>query len=191
MTIESSSRRGAKISWIVVHYPALFGQDAQWLKGYFNRDKVTESAHYAVSDTQTVSIVPCDRVANHCKTYGLKTYCGATNRNSIGVDLCNNKMSTQNGTSVDDNDWFIRHQTLSRGAYLIAYLMKRHNIPLDHVVRHYDVTHKLCPRPLVGNDINTYYGVSGNQKWEEFKELIAQAYSSMNEQSQEDQNGLV
>lgn len=32
------------------------------------------------------------------------------------------------------------------------------------------MTAKACPRPWVGEDINTYYGKTGNQLWAEFKE---------------------
>ena len=31
----------------------------------------------------------------------------------------------------------------------MQYLMKRYNIPSENVLRHYDVTHKLCPAPYV------------------------------------------
>lgn len=40
---------------------------------------------------------------------------------------------------------------------------------VGHVVRHYDVTAKACPRPWVGDDINTYYRKTGNTLWNEFK----------------------
>jgi N-acetylmuramoyl-L-alanine amidase CwlA len=74
--------------------------------------------------------------------------------------------------SVKDTDWYIPESTLDRASYLIAYLMKQYNIDIDHVIRHYDVSKKNCPRPLVGDDINEYYGISGNQKWQEFKQMI-------------------
>ncbi len=32
-----------------------------------------------------------------------------------------------------------------------------YNIPADHVIRHYDVTGKLCPRPWCCADMNVYY----------------------------------
>ena len=47
--------------------------------------------------------------------------------------------------------------------------MAKYGIDADHVIRHYDVTAKWCPRPWMGDDINTYYGKTGNQLWTEFK----------------------
>lgn len=178
MSLNYGSRRGQKIEWIICHYPAAPGCNASWCKKYYERDKVPESAHYAVSMYETVSIVPCSFAAFHCATSGkdksgnpIKVYCSATNYNSIGIDLMDNKINRKT-LSVKDCDWYIPEATLDRASYLIAYLMKQYNIDIDHVIRHYDVSKKNCPRPLVGDDINEYYGISGNQKWEQFKQLI-------------------
>lgn len=178
MSLSYGNRKGNKIEWIIVHYPVAPGCNASWCKKYYERDNVSESAHYAVSANETVSIVPCSLAAFHCATKGkdkagnpIKTYCTANNCNSIGIDLMDNKISKKT-LSVNDKDWYIPEATLERAAYLISYLMKQYNIPIDHVIRHYDVTHKYCPRPLVGDDINEYYGISGNQKWEQFKKRI-------------------
>ena len=50
--------------------------------------------------------------------------------------------------------------------------MQKYNIPADHVIRHYDVTGKLCPRPLCGTDMNSYYRTSGDYQWQLFKQKI-------------------
>ena len=42
------------------------------------------------------------------------------------------------------------------------FLMKKYNITIDRIVRHYDVTHKICPAPFV-NDISA---------WEDFKNRL-------------------
>ena len=31
--------------------------------------------------------------------------------------------------------------------------MKKNNIPIERVCRHYDVTHKICPEPFVRNEM--------------------------------------
>ena len=171
--ISQSSRRGSKIEWIVCHYPVAFGKDANWMLEYYKNTKDNVSAHYAVSDCQTVSIVACANAANHCATADRKTYCGANNRNSIGIDLMDNKINRKS-SKVEDADWYISEQTLERAANLIVFLMKKYNLDLNHVVRHYDVTHKWCPRPLMGDDINEYYNMSGNQRWKLFKKRISE-----------------
>ena len=48
-------------------------------------------------------------------------------------------------------------------------------------VTDYEITKKNCPRPLVGDDINEYYKVSGNQKWQEFKLHISEIVSKTHE----------
>lgn len=169
------SRRGMPIKWIIIHYPVALGNNTTWLLHYYEKSSVKTSAHYAVDSNSTISIVHTKYAANHCKTSGLQTFCGATNRNSIGIDLMDDKINKKS-TSVNDNDWFIPYQTINRAASLVAFLMKKYSIDIDHVVRHYDVTHKMCPRPFVGNDTNGYYNKSGNEVWAEFKAMIKKEY---------------
>ena len=168
MPLHYGSRKGCKIEWIVCHYPVAPGCNAWWCYDYYNRTNEAKSAHYAVSTNDTVSIVPCAFAAWHCSTKDKQVYCGANNYNSIGVDLMDNKINRKS-MSVKDRDWYIDDRTLDRAAWLIAYLMRRYDIDIDHIVRHYDVTRKDCPRPLVGFDCNEYYLMSGNQRWREFK----------------------
>jgi N-acetylmuramoyl-L-alanine amidase CwlA len=33
---------------------------------------------------------------------------------------------------------------------LTIYLMKKYNIDINHVVRHFDISAKWCPRPFMG-----------------------------------------
>ena len=40
--------------------------------------------------------------------------------------------------------------------------MKKYNIDIDHVVRHYDVTRKVCPEPYVKDE----------EAWLKFKEMV-------------------
>lgn len=178
MSIKYGSRNGQKIEWIVCHYPVAPGCSAKWCADYYNRTTEKKSAHYAISATQTESIVPCAFAAWHCSIKDKKVYCGANNWNSIGIDLMDNKLCKKT-CSVKDTDWYIPEATLERAAYLIAYLMNQYNIDIDHVVRHYDVTRKWCPRPLMGDDINQYYKISGNQKWAEFKTRIMSIYRAI------------
>lgn len=52
-------------------------------------------------------------------------------------------------------------------------LEREYNIPAENVVRHYDVTGKWCPRPWMGDDMNAYYGTSGNEQWARFKARLS------------------
>ena len=44
--------------------------------------------------------------------------------------------------------------------------MKKYNIPADHVIRHYDVTSKICPNPYVFNAVD--------ETWDKFKAMISE-----------------
>lgn len=44
--------------------------------------------------------------------------------------------------------------------------MKKWNIDLDHVIRHYDVTGKICPEPYVRNEM----------AWKNFKNRLIGNY---------------
>ena len=171
MPLHYGSRNGKKIEWIVCHYPVAPGCSAKWCYDYYYRTNEKKSAHFAICENDVQSIVPCDLAAWHCSTYGKTTYCGATNLNSIGIDLMERKLCCKT-KRVEDNDWYIPEKTLDVAAGFIAELMQIYHIDIDHVIRHYDVTHKACPRPLVGDDFNEFYKVCGNARWIHFKQQI-------------------
>lgn len=43
-------------------------------------------------------------------------------------------------------------------------LMKKYSVPVDRVIRHYDVNGKICPKPFVENE----------GAWKEFKERLTE-----------------
>ena len=59
-----------------------------------------------------------------------------TNRNSIGIEMCTTKAS---------GAWAFKEATLNAAAQLVKWLMQEYDIPVEHVIRHYDVTGKNCP----------------------------------------------
>lgn len=178
MPLSYGSRKGKSIEWIIIHYPAAPGCNAKWCYEYYNKPGVSESAHFAISESDIWSLVPCNLAAYHCSIKDKKTYCGANNWNSIGIDLMDRKLCCKT-RSVEDTDWYIPEKTLELAADFIARLMVIYDINIHHIVRHYDVTHKWCPRPLVGDDINQFYGISGNERWEQFKQQIVDCHMKL------------
>ena len=87
--------------------------------------------------------------------------CGATNSNSIGIEVGNNGGGV---TSVDEA------KALEVAIELTRHLMKELNIDADHVVRHGDTQPKNCPSSIMKN---------GGENWVYFKEQI----KSRNEQN--------
>lgn len=174
------SARKNKILWVVVHYTGTAASALANARAIEKELKEPRSTHYFVENEQVLAVVPEDRAAWHVggpdkkdtppeKRKKLQVY----NGNSIGVDLCEDKLFyDEKHRSVKDKDWFFSDETEATAAELIGQIMRRYNIPLDHVVRHYDVTGKWCPRPFVGDDTNTVYKESGNERWRGFIALI-------------------
>ena len=46
----------------------------------------------------------------------------------------------------------LSQKTRANAIALGKQLMKKYNIPISRVVRHYDVTHKVCPAYFVNNE---------------------------------------
>lgn len=166
-----------RIEWIVVHYTGMIATqgDPDTASWAIARSKRAASTHYLVGDrgdrADILQLLPVKYAAYHVGAKDDGKLIPCYNGNSIGVDLCECKLDCSSG-SVSCNDWYFTPQTFANGAHLIAYLAQEHGIPTDHIVRHYDVTHKRCPRPFVGTDINAYTGQTHESAWREFVRTI-------------------
>ena len=168
ITVNFTKRLNREIKYIVVHYFGGLGTD-EGVVNFFDRDATNASAHYALDDDSITQAVLDENVAWHCGDSGIGTLKGkCTNANSIGIEVRPYKVNASH-ISAADTDWYFHEQTITNLTELVKSLMAAHSIDAAHVIRHYDVTSKLCPRPWVGEDINTYYGKTGNQLWAEFK----------------------
>jgi len=172
------TKRTKKVNeYIVIHYFGGLGSAAS-VAAYFNRIGVQASANYEVDDTSIVQAVLDKDTAWHCGDSGigtLKKKC--QNANSIGIEVRPYKINANRAAYATDTDWYFHPQTIVNLTELVRSLQKQYGIDNDHVIRHYDVTNKWCPRPWMGDDINTYYGKTGNQLWNEFKASLTAAES--------------
>lgn len=127
------------VRFIVVHYTGNLGDTAKNNAEYFARERVRASAHYFVDEEDVWQSVPDARTAWHV---GASKYYhpGCRNANSIGVEIC-----------MQDKQGLLRQASIDHAAALVRELMHRYSIPIERVVRHYDVTHKLCPAPMVSD----------------------------------------
>lgn len=169
----SRRRSNARIEWIVVHYSGIVsahGQSAV-VERSIRRSERESSTHYIVGEDGIIQIVRDRHRAWHVGGYRSSNKCLAENNNSIGVDLVERKRNTKSG-SVEDCDWYFTEKVLQDGARLVAMLADRYNIPQSHVVRHFDVTAKWCPRPFVGKDTNEITGDVHEIGWIIFKERV-------------------
>lgn len=145
-----------KIEYIVIHYVGAVST-AKNNTIYFKDAYRGVSAHYFVDDN---SIWQCVEEKDRAWHSGgaLIYYNKARNDNSIGVEMC----CFMNNGKLD-----ISAKTIANTIELVKDIMKRYNIPIENVVRHYDVTHKKCPAPFV-DDVS---------RWEDFKSRLIETSS--------------
>ena len=143
-----SSRKGTSIKYIVIHDTGNTskGADANAHFSFFNSADRQSSAHYFVDDTQVLRIIKDSDKAWHCGD-GNGKY-GITNENSLGIEICINMNGNFN-------------IAFDKAAELTSFLMKKYNITLENVVRHYDASRKICPNSMSKNNW---------EKWNKFKE---------------------
>ena len=120
--------------YIVIHYTGNATDTARNNAKYFKNGKRNASAHYFVDANEIVQIVKdSDASWGVGKKYGNARLWGkCTNANSINIEMC-----STNG-KIDD-------ATMKNTEDLVRSLMARYNIPIQNVVRHYDVCAKRCP----------------------------------------------
>lgn len=160
---------GNKPKFLVIHYFGALGNAAS-VAEWFRNPSARASAHYAVDEGSVIYRCVRDTdVAWHCGDGSLHPEC--RNWNSIGIEI---RPKKRNAASVGayDKDWYFDDRALENALWLIRRLMKQYKIPVENVIRHYDVSGKMCPRPFVGSDVNTYYNTTGDVQWQRFKERI-------------------
>lgn len=136
------------IRYIVVHYTANSGDTAQNNLDYFAREVTGTSAHYFVDRTSVRQSVKDTDVAWHCgSSHPIHPEC--RNANSIGVEMC-------------DSVGAVPEATRARTAAFVRELMTKYGVPVENVLRHYDVTGKRCPAPWVDQP----------GEWEKFKTML-------------------
>lgn len=146
--------REKKIEYLVIHYTANNGDTGKGNCKYFQGGNRNASAHYFVDESEVWQSVEDGDVAWHCGTSGRYYHKSCRNNNSIGIELCSEKDGK--------GKYYFNNETIKKAAELTKYLMKRYSIPIENIVRHYDVTHKICPAPMVENE----------KVWEGFKKLL-------------------
>ncbi len=152
-TSNYTKGRKQPIKYIVVHYTANDGDTARNNGNYFSQPNRNASAHYFVDENEIIQSVKDTDTAWHC---GAKSYKHpkCRNDNSVGIEMCSEK--------DDKGQYYINQATQNRTIRLIKVLMGKYNIPIENVLRHYDVTGKICPEPFVRNQV----------QWLDFKKML-------------------
>ena len=158
------SRYGLPFDYIVMHYVGAVSTARNNGNYYGNTPHIGASAHFFVDEHEIVASVPLTMSAGHCGVdysggkapFWHKDGVDSTNRRSIGIEMCCKKDANGN--------WYIEPETVTRTVALVKWLMQEFNIPIDHVIRHYDVCWKTCPEPWVRFP----------EQWQDFKRRLTE-----------------
>lgn len=132
---DSTYRTSDKIKYIVIHYTANNGDRALGNCNYFRNNKnLNASAHYFVDQDEVYRSVP-----DNCTAWsvGANKYVHpyARNSNTLNIELC---------SRMSNGKYYFLDETVDNAVELTKELMERYNIPIENVIRHYDVTGKNC-----------------------------------------------
>lgn len=141
--------RKEKIKYIIVHGTGNDGDTDESNAKYFKRKNLEVSANDFVDDDSITISVPETCVAyavggkkypSYKQTGGAKYYGLCTNSNSFSIEMCD---TVKNGVIIASE------KTMQNTADRIKLLMIKHNVPIERVLRHFDVTGKPCPSYLI------------------------------------------
>lgn len=152
----------SRIKFIVIHYVGALGGALDNCKYYAGGNRGASAHYFCGFDGEIWQSVEDHNAAWHC---GASSYNhpDCRNANSIGIEMCVRKRNTGSLGSTD-HDWYFEDATVAAAVELTKMLMAKYGVPASNVIRHYDVTGKICPNPYVYND--------GNHTWNEFKAAI-------------------
>ena len=166
------AKRGSnKIEFIVLHYLGVPNADNPYLYGggyggHYNIKR--DGSIYKAADPKTAVVWHCGGGLQGSGGHCFYKICG--NYNSIGIEcgVCYTDTSVKDA-SGDSGQWYFTTETQESLVWLVSKLMDEYGVGIDHVIRHFDVTGKLCPNPYVKNN-----RLRTSWTWDEFKTRLAQ-----------------
>ena len=144
--VDGASRNGYKLKGvkdIVVHYVGNPGTTAQQNHDFYAGNQSNVSAHFVVGlDGEIIQCIPINEwsAASNWR-----------NNDTISIEVCH-----------PDETGKFKKKTYSSLVKLVAWLENVCDIDESHVIRHYDITKKECPR----------YFVQHEDKWKTFKKNV-------------------
>lgn len=144
-----SQRDPSVIDWLAAHFTGNDGDTDENNGKYFSKPVTPRaSAHYFVDDDSVTRSVPDDHVAysvggSKYNNNGGRLYGSVTNTNSLSIELCDN---VKNGVVYPSAG------TIENAIMLFKSKMVEHGIDKAHVIRHYDVNGKPCPKYWVDDE---------------------------------------
>lgn len=179
------SRRHGAIEYIVIHYTAgVTDKPGTALANakYYGSGMRGASADFFI-DREKIVQYNEDIRGNYSWAVGGPRYVGSKggklygvcrNGNSVSIEMCSFNV-TGEVAGANDRTWQISPEVYTKTVELTRWLMAELGINADHVIRHYDVTGKLCPGVIGWNE------QSGDvSAWERFQKDIREDVDDMN-----------
>ena len=162
LDVNAYSRPGINtdtITGIVIHYTANPGSTAQENRDYFNSLQYTQeteaSSNFVIGlDGEIIQCVP---------TWEVAYASNERNMDTVSIECCH----------PDDSGAFT-DETYRSLVQLTAWLCEKFDLNQDDVIRHYDVTGKICPK----------YFVDHEDEWTEFKANVGKAMERSAEEAE-------
>lgn len=157
LTVNDYSRPGIqsnKINAIVIHYTANPGSTAMQNRNYFeglkDSHETQASSHFIVGiEGEIVQCIP---------TWEIAYASNSRNSNTVSIETCH---LTEDGSYTEE--------TYESMVQLTAWLCKKFDLTEQDVIRHYDITGKICPK----------YFVEHEDAWELFKKDVKETLDKM------------
>lgn len=183
---NTTSLLNRAIDYIVIHYTAGSTSRAGTAKNnavMFSDPANYASADFIVDDETIVQYNPDikNRFCWHCGdnkniySMGGKFYGKCTNANSIGIEICSTNPNWTASDQANSKKWSFTKKAVAKAVELTKYLMQTYNIPADRVIRHYDVSGKLCPGIIGWNEDS-----KDISQWKEFKTKLTNTANTTN-----------
>ena len=142
LDVNPYSRPGTtidEIHGIVIHYTANPGSTAQENRDYFNGLKDSHeteaSSNFVVGlEGEIIQCVP---------TWEMAYASNERNADTVSIECCH-----------PDKTGKFTKETYQSMVQLTAWLCKKYNLNEDQVIRHYDVTGKICPKYFVEDEVD-------------------------------------
>lgn len=149
---DGHSRRGIKLNEvndIVIHYVANPMSTAQNNRDYFNNPESNVSSHFVVGlEGEIIQCVPLDEISSASND---------RNTDTVSIEVCH-----------EDETGKFNADTYQALVNLTAWLCMEYDLSTEHIIRHYDITGKLCP----------LYYVEHEDEWERFKSEVGEKIES-------------
>lgn len=143
-----------KINGIVVHYTANPGSSAEANRNYFEGLKDSgatyASSHFIIGlEGEIIQCIPSKEIAYASNE---------RNEDTLSIECCH---PDESGVFTD--------ATYDSLVDLVAWLCQRFGLQSTDVIRHYDVTGKICPKAFVEDE----------QAWEQFRSDVAEGINKL------------